>query len=335
MKAVVVNEPGRIELTDVPDITEVPEYGCLCRNIFASTCTGTDRKLIHNTTPWENRYPGILGHENVAEIVEIGSKVKNFKRGDVVLRPVYVYAGEERNGYSGLFGGFSEYGIITDFAAMEDDGKESFNPYSRYQVKIPARWKENPSAVMLITLKETFSWLQKLTPLYGKDVGIIGSGTVGLFYIKLASVFCAKSITVMDIDASKFDRAKKVGADKCLDLKKQEGPKAAFDLLIDAAGILTKIENFIPMVRTGGTFGIYGIDTSLNVSFSGFGSGLHFAFHNSDEADRLVHKTCVSLVDRGLVDLKDFHSSIMPFTSAPEAYERLAEKKEFKVVLKF
>ncbi len=335
MKAVVVKEVGNIEVVEVPDIDSVPEYGCLCKNIYASTCTGTDRKLIHNTTPWENKYPGILGHENVAEVLEVGTKVKNFKPGDTVLRPVYVYAGEERNGYSGLFGGFSEYGIITDFAAMEEDGRTDFNPYSRYQLKIPSAWQNNPSAVMFITMKETFSWLEKLTPLYGKDVGIIGTGSVGLFYTRIAAIFCAKSITVMDINPARFEKAGKIGADICLDMTVHDKPQAAFDVLIDAAGILTKINDFIPMVKAGGTFGVYGIDTSLSATIEGFGSGIHFAFHNSDEGNPLVHKTCIGLVNKGLIDLSDFHSSVMPFENAPDAYKLLAERKEFKVVFKW
>jgi len=334
MKAVAVREVGKIEITEVPDITDIPEYGCLCRNLFASTCSGTDRKLIHDTTPWDNTYPGILGHENVAEVLEIGSRVRNFKPGDIVLRPVYVYAGEERNGYSGLFGGFSEFGLITDFSSMEEDGISDYNPYSKYQLKIPAAWKNNPSAVMFITLKETFSWLEKLTPLYGRTVGIIGSGTVGLFYTRLAAVFCAKQITVMDIIDTRFDQARKVGADKCINLSREDKPVNEFDLLIDAAGILSRIQDFIPMVKQGGTFGIYGIDTTLTTSFEGFGSGLHFSFHNSDEGNPLVHETCIGLVNRGLINLSDFHSSIMPFSEAVEAYQLLAGKKESKVVFR-
>lgn len=334
MKAVIVEEVGKVVMHDVPDIQEFSEYACLCKNLYAATCTGTDRKLIHNTTPWENQYPGVLGHENVAKVIEVGTKVKNFKKGDIVLRPVYVYAGEKRNGYHGLFGGFSEYGIVTDYVAMQESGDSSFNPYTKFQMKIPADWQENPSAVMFITLKETFSWLEKLTPLYGKTVGIIGTGTVGLFYVKIASIFCAKSITVLDIDSSRFDRAKKVGADTCHNVKEQDKPEAVFDLLIDAAGVLSKIQDFIPMVKPGGTYAIYGLDTSSTAKFKGFGSGLNFAFHNNDESNHLVHETCVSLVNKGLVDLKDFHSSVMPFSKAPEAYKLLEEKKEFKVVFK-
>jgi L-iditol 2-dehydrogenase len=334
MKAAIIEQANKLVLKDIPQLPAITEYQCLCRNIFAAAC-GTDKKLIHNTTPWKNQYPGVLGHENVAEVLEVGTKVKNFKKGDTVLRPVYVYAGEEKNSYHGLFGGFSEFGIVTDYISMQEDGNLDFNPYTKFQMKIPTNWKENPSAVMFITLKETFSWLEKLTPLYGKNVGIIGTGAVGLFYAKLASIFCAKSVTSLDIDSSRFERAKKVGADTCIDLSKQDKSEAAFDLLIDAAGILSKIQDFIPMVKAGGTFGVYGLDSSFTANFEGFGSGLHFAFHNLDESNPLVHETCMSLVNKCLIDLSDFHSSIMPFDKVVEGYEMIEKKEEFKPVFKF
>ncbi len=334
MKAAIVKEIGSVEIVDVPPLEAISDYQCLCKNIFASTCSGTDRKLINNTTPWKNSYPGVLGHENIAEVIEIGAKVKNFQVGDTVLRPVYVYADEEKNGYHGLFGGFSEQGIITDYVAMEADGKTEYNPYSKYQMKVPTDWKNDPSSVMFITLKETFSWIEKLGPFYGKDVGIIGAGTVGSFYTNIAAIFCAKSLTVMDIDSSKFEKAKKIGADACIDLLKEDKPVAAFDILIDAAGIMTRIAEFVPMVKSGGTFAIYGIDSSPVFQFEAFGSGLHFAFHNSDESNPLVHETCIRLVNRGLVDLSNFHSSIMPFEEIPQAFKLLDEKKETKVVFK-
>ncbi len=335
MKAAIIKEVGVVEMMEVPDLGSPAPYQCICRNIFASTCSGTDRKLIHNKTPWENVYPAVLGHENVAEVVEVGSKVQNFFVGDTVLRPVYVYPGEEWNGLHGAFGGFTESGVITDTEAMKADGLGDFNSYAQYQVKIPDAWKNEPSAVMFITLKETFSWLQKLAPLYGKRVGVIGAGAVGLFYTRLASLFCAREVTVLDINPERFERARKVGADRCLNSGAGEKPEQPFDLLIDAAGILSKIGDFIPLVAVGGTFAVYGIDRTFTASFEGFGSGIHFAFHHSDEGSRLVHDTCVGLVEKGLVDLSDFYTSIMRFDDVPRAYERIDAGKELKVVFSF
>jgi len=335
MKAAIIKEPGVVEMADVPDLLSPSAYQCLCRNIHASTCSGTDRKLIHDRTPWGNAYPAVLGHENVAEVIEVGSKVRNFSVGDTVLRPVYVYPGEERNGLHGAFGGFTESGIITDTEAMKADGLADFNPYANFQVKIPGAWKNDPSAVMFITLKETFSWLQKLAPLYGKRVGVIGAGAVGLFYTRLASLFCAREVTVLDVNPARFERARKVGADRCVNPGAGERPEQPFDLLIDAAGILSKIGDFIPLVATGGTFAVYGIDSTFTANFEGFGSGIYFAFHFSDEGNQLVHDTCVGMVEKGLVDLRDFHTSIMQFDDIPLAYERIDAGKELKVVFSF
>lgn len=335
MKAAIIREPGVIVMDDLPDLGPLEEYQCLCRNRFASTCTGTDRKLIHNQTPWPNEYPAVLGHENVAEIVEVGSKVRNFATGDIVLRPVYVYPGEQRDGLHAAFGGFAEYGLITDAEAMRCDGLNDFNPYAAYQMKIPTAWKNNPSAVMFITLKETFSWLRKLTPLYGKHVGVIGAGAVGLFYMHLASLFCAREVTLLARHDRRFELAQKVGADHCINLAKTDKPVPTFDLLIDAAGVTSKIDEFMPWVKPDGTFAFYGLDQTFKASFQGFASGLHFAFHRSDEGSQLVHETCVSLVDKGLVDLSEFHSSIMPFNKVPLAYDMIDTGDEFKVVFQF
>lgn len=332
MKAIIVEKPGNVVVRDVPDIEKVPEYGAICRNLFASTCSGTDKKLIDDSTPWDNQYPSVLGHENVGEVVQVGPKARNLKVGDLVLRPVYVYAGETRNGYHALFGGFSEFGVILDAAAMREDGLNDYNPYANYQMKIPGSWRGDPSAVMFITLKETFSWLRRLGSLYGKNVGVVGVGAVGLFYVKLASIFCARGVTALARTSARSDLALKAGADRFVALSSQDKLEGEFDLLIDAAGVLGSAATFIPMIRPGGTFAFYGLDDTFAANFDGFGSGLTFAFHGSDEGNPLVHETCVSLVEKRIVKLSEFHSSVMSLDDAPKAYDLLREKKEFKVV---
>ena len=58
------------------------------------TCTGTDQKHLHNTLPWAQSYPGVLGHESVGQVISLGAKVKQFAVGDLVLRPTAVYPGD-------------------------------------------------------------------------------------------------------------------------------------------------------------------------------------------------------------------------------------------------
>jgi L-iditol 2-dehydrogenase len=338
MKAAVMSGPEKLSIKNVPEISIKNDYQCLCRNLFASACTGTDRKLLKNHIPWgQVSYPSVLGHETVGEVLEIGSKVKNFKPGDIVLRPVYGYAGEQVNGLNNEFGGFSEYGIITDCKAMLSDGfsAEDYHGYANYQMKIPVVWKNNPESVIFITMKETFSWIRQLAPLDGKKVGIIGVGAVGMFYIKFASLMFATEITAIACSTAGGKRARECGADKFIAMDNGGKPDGQFDLLIDAAGVMTDINKYLPWVRPGGTYAVYGIGEKMGANIQGFGSGIIFSFHSPAESDRLVHDTCVALVEKGIIDLKQFHSSIFPFEQLPEGFEMIERKVEFKPVFKF
>jgi threonine dehydrogenase-like Zn-dependent dehydrogenase len=335
MKAAVVENPEKLILKEIPELPSPGAYQCLCRNIFASACTGTDRKIIHNKLPWGSTYPAVLGHEIVGEVVETGPKVKNFKSGDLVLRPVYVYPGKQLNGLNSEFGGFSEYGIISDREAAIADGVKDLPEYSKFQMKIPGHWKNRPESVMLITMKETFSWINELGPFLGKKVGVIGTGAVGMFYIKFAALMFAQKITAIARSRDGQGRAEKCGADDFIALQEKQVPAEKFDVLIDAAGISTQIDEFSGCLKSGGTFAFYGVDHDMKVSMTAFGSGLNFAFHSPREDDPLIHDTCISMVERGIVDLKLFHSTVMPFAKVVEAFQMIDRKEEFKPVFKF
>jgi L-iditol 2-dehydrogenase len=334
MKAAVIRKKGKINIENVPELPALKEYQCKCKNIYASACTGTDRKIINNKLPWGSNFPAILGHETVGEIIELGSKVANFAIGDVVLRPVYVYPGEQLNGFNAEFGGFSEFGIITDKVACETDGvpEENFNPYSKFQMKIPCAWRDRAEAVLLITMKETFSWINALGPLYGKKVAVIGTGTVGMFFIKFATLMCATEIVAAARSNTGAERAKQCGADNFVELGKGEVPEDKFDLVIDAAGVMDHINDFSSWVSAGGTYAVYGVSDSMETTINAFGSGINFAFHSPAEDDQLVHDTCVALVDKGLIDLKQFHSSVMDFEQLPEGFRKIDTKEEFKPI---
>ena len=337
MKAAIIEQTEKLVLQDIPELPPISDYQCYCRNIFASACTGTDKKIIHNKLPWGSNYPAVLGHETVGEIIEVGSKVKNFKVGDIVLRPVYIYAGQKLNGFHSEFGGFSEIGMISDKAAMLADGmgEESVSPYADFQMKIPDSWKNHPESVLLITMKETFSWIKQLGPFYGKKIGVIGTGTVGMFYIKFASLMFAESVSAIARTTAGQKRARDCGADRFIALEDQPEPDEKFDILIDAAGVSTQIDKYSSWLKPGGTFAFYGVDSSMEISFTAFGSGLNFAFHSPAEADPLIHHTCIAMVEKGIIDLKQFHSSVISFYNIVEAFEQIENKKEFKPVFKF
>jgi D-arabinose 1-dehydrogenase-like Zn-dependent alcohol dehydrogenase len=64
MKAVVVEQPGQLQVREIPEPTP-GDYDALCRIEYGAVCTGTDQHLISATFPWPVQYPTILGHESI------------------------------------------------------------------------------------------------------------------------------------------------------------------------------------------------------------------------------------------------------------------------------
>jgi len=91
MKAVVYGGPGEFRIEDVPAPALEPG-GMLGRVLCCGIC-GTDYKLFHSENP---RFPpgSILGHEFVAEIVEVSDGVEGFDFGDRVTMATTVPCGE-------------------------------------------------------------------------------------------------------------------------------------------------------------------------------------------------------------------------------------------------
>jgi L-iditol 2-dehydrogenase len=83
MKALLVTEPFKYELTDV-DVPPVGE-GQVLVGVGACGICGSDLDIIEGSRPMEvTAYPVILGHEFSGEVAEVGKKVKDLKAGDKV-----------------------------------------------------------------------------------------------------------------------------------------------------------------------------------------------------------------------------------------------------------
>ena len=95
LKAAVVEKPGTLIVKEVPE-PEINDYQALVKILACATCNSTDKKLINGKLSEAFlTFPGILGHESVGKVIEIGKRVRNYNVGDLVLLPVAVYKGEK------------------------------------------------------------------------------------------------------------------------------------------------------------------------------------------------------------------------------------------------
>jgi threonine dehydrogenase-like Zn-dependent dehydrogenase len=335
MKAIIVQH-GRLRIDDVP-CPEPGPYQCLVKTLYAATCNETDRRFIERSA----EKPLVLGHESVGHVVEVGGRVRNFNEGDFCLRPTAVYPGQTLGDVGCGLGGFSEFGLVTDVAAAEEDGTElppAVAAYSRYQQIVP-NTIDPKDATMMVTLKETLSWSQRAG--VGKDRGVLifGDGPVGQSFVKMAALLGANPIVLVGHWPQRLERAKKLGAHKTLNRKEkpvaESCPDRMADVVIDAVGKYELIQEAFPLMREHAMYTVYGMTADRHVSFE-MGTGprqWRLVFMKMDEAE--THQQIVDWIVSGKLDPSLFYDRVMPAARAAEAFELLAARKANKIVLDF
>jgi threonine dehydrogenase-like Zn-dependent dehydrogenase len=319
MKGVVVYEDGMIKVEELPR-PKIHEYQSLVQNLSCGICNGTDFKLIHGSFKGFDTYPAVLGHESVGRVVEVGSKVTSFKPGDLVLRSILETVGDDR--YASGWGSFAEYGVIGDIEAMKRDGRtDHYDIYLAQQV-VPPRFDVH-QAVMLITLKEVLSGLQRFGVDKGSSLLIHGAGPVGLSMTRFAKLRGAAPIVVSEPHAGRRDKATKLGADIVIDptsedlaARAKEIEADGFDFVIDAVGINRLMTESLKIAKFNGTVGVYGISAETNAHIdwqdAPYNWSIHFVQWPTFEDEAAVHDEVISLVDSGQIDLSDFVTHVIP-----------------------
>src|SRR5690349_3388371 len=101
MKALVYRGPRKVEVTNVPDARIERPTDALVRITSTNIC-GSDLHMYEGRTSVEKGK--VLGHENLGEVVEVGSAVDRVKVGDQVCLPFNIACGFCENCERGFTG---------------------------------------------------------------------------------------------------------------------------------------------------------------------------------------------------------------------------------------
>ena len=225
MKAVVFHGIGDIRLDDVREPKLEKPTDAIVRLTSSAIC-GTDLHMIRGTMA--GMKPGtILGHEGVGVVEEVGSAVRNLKRGDRVVIPSTIACGNCsycRDGYyaqcdkanpngpdsgTALFGGPETsgpfHGLQAEFARV---------PYANVGlVKLPNDIDDD-QAILLSDIFPTGFMAAELAEIKpGNTVAIFGCGPVGQFAIASAKLLNVGRIFAIDAIPSRLEMARDQGAE--------------------------------------------------------------------------------------------------------------------------
>jgi D-arabinose 1-dehydrogenase-like Zn-dependent alcohol dehydrogenase len=254
MKALVLEDTRKLVLTNVPDPT-IDKNGVIV-NVKAN---GVCRSDWHVWAGELASGSNVLGHELCGVIEEVGSEVKNFKRGDRVIVPIsgsegscpYCLKGQVHLCDSPDIPGFTYSGGFGEYVPV---------PHAdRNLVHLPEEIGFRDGAALgcrVMTSYHGIVDIAKVRP--GETVVVYGCGGIGLSAIHIANSLGAHVIGV-DINESNLNLAKEMGAIHTVNGKQndpieavQELTRGGADVSVDALGIAQTCVNAIHSLRKGG-----------------------------------------------------------------------------------
>ena len=338
MKAAVVTQIGKLEVLDIP-VPEPGPYEVLCKLVYGATCAGTDIHLTDGKHPFPVFFPTILGHESVGRVISVGSKVRSFREGDLISR--VGCPGSAETGINSNWGGFAEYGIAKDHFAMKEDGipRAEWDKNRVNQVIDPAI--DEKTAPMIITWRETLSYVRRLGVNDTSKVLVIGSGANAL---SLAG-HCVNSGASVTAVGSEKRRAQfeAVGAGRFLNYKDDDLKEElkgfcsdGFDYIIDGVGTSATVNMALDMLRRDGTVGVYGWNDRAAYGINPFRASSSFRVYADGYDEEETNAEVQSMILEGKLraDIWYDMNDPVPLDQITEAYQSLRRHEAVKYLIK-
>ncbi|HSI86885.1 MAG TPA: zinc-binding dehydrogenase [Candidatus Methylacidiphilales bacterium] len=341
MKALVVQEPGRLVLREI----HVPVPGpheALVRIRACGICSTTDRELIAGRQPYHKAYPALLGHEAVGEVVETGPKVRHFHMVELVTRPCAIWPGTSRDGLASAWGGFAEFGIVRDRLAMEEDGDTSMAyDYTALRQNVLPHGLSVQQGIAAIALAETMSWLHHMPPVGGKVVCVAGTGIAGLGIALWCKLAGARQVIVLGRRDERLAVARRLCADEIINVTSQDTRSVVVqltnghgvDFYAEAVGQRDQVNIGLRILAKGGTIGIYGAAEDQRYDLGWGNSGGHASVQLAPAEEHLCYGTVADLLRRGIVRAEDFLTHQWPLTEFADAFAAVDSGKVLKGLL--
>ena len=203
-------------------------------------------------------YPLVPGHEIVGCVLDVGSGVKNYKKGDKVAVGCMVdsclgcdqcHNNQEQYCRNGMT---LTYGLPDRISGEITQGGYSKHIVVReeFVLRVPNVLDISRVAPILCAGITTFSPLRKWGVKKGSRVGVIGLGGLGHMAVKLAVAMGAE-VTVISRSDAKRENAHKIGAEYFLvstEKTAMEQAQSSFDLILDTVPIKHNFDIYLPLL---------------------------------------------------------------------------------------
>jgi threonine dehydrogenase-like Zn-dependent dehydrogenase len=242
MEALTYLGPRLLEWREVPEPTLTSDRAAIVRPRAVATCD-LDGLIVNGRAPFAPPFP--LGHECVAELVDVGDAVTSLAPGQLVSVPFQISCGDcdpcrrGRTGNCWSVPFMSTYGFgpavdkwggfLADLVCV---------PYAEHML-VPVPSGLDPAAVASASDNLSDAWRAVGPPLAEEPgaavlvLGGAGPGSIGIYAAGLAVALGSESVLYIDRDQTRRSLAAALGAQTLAEAPERVGP---FAITVDASG---------------------------------------------------------------------------------------------------
>ena len=332
MRAIVIHAAHDLRIEERP--VETPGPGQVQIRLAVGGICGSDLHYYHNGGfgAVRLREPMILGHEVSGHISALGAGVTGLTIGQLVAvspsRPcgacAFCLKGQQIHCLNMRF-----YGSAMPFPHIQGAFREVL--VADASQCAPADGLTAAEAAMAEPLAVTLHATARAGGLLGKSVLVTGCGPIGILSILAARRAGADLIVATDLSDFTLGMARRAGADATINMRTSpdgltpfHANKGAFDVMYECSGAAPALTAAIPAMAPRGIILQLGLggDMTLPVqSITAKELELRGSFRFHDE-----FFTGVSLMQKGLIDVKPYITHTVPLAQAETAFTLASDR---------
>ncbi len=317
-------EPGKLEWQDAgePDLGDA--VAALVRPLAVATCD-LDLAIVRGIAPLQGPFP--LGHEGVAEVIEIGDEVTDVQPGDIVSIPFQVACGECGRCRRGLTGSCERVPRLSLYGLpMGGDYGGFFSEVVRVpfadSMLVPIPDGISPASVASLSDNMPDAW-RCVAPYLADNPGATvlicgGAGSIPVYAAAMALALGAERVDYVGGRPWERERAKRIGAN-LLDEEFPErlGPyPITVDASADHAGLACALRSTEPWGACT-SIGIYWEPETPVPLFEMFSKGI--SFHTGAPQARPIMPAILDLISAGQFKPEEVTAETAAWDDAAEA----------------
>lgn len=334
MKTIVIHEAKDLRVEDHE--VAAPGQGEVQVRIAAGGICGSDLHYFNHGGfgPVRLKEPMILGHEVAGHITALGDGVTGLQVGQLVSvspsRPCgncrYCNEGRHNQCLNMRF-----YGSAMPFPHIQGAFREVLVADATQCA--PADGLTPGEAAMAEPLSVCLHATRHAGTMMGKSVLVTGCGPIGILCILAARRAGADLIVATDLSPFTLKMAKSAGADLAINmadtpdgLDRFMAEKGTFDVLFECSGAAPALTAGISAMRPGGTIIQLGLGGDMSLPMMAITAkelSLKGSFRFHEE-----FFTAVSLMQKGLIDVKPFITQTFALNDAVAAFEVAGDRSQ-------